>query len=125
MGNSKSRVRAYLRTTTGAIVIAALLAPSGLLAAGPQIEREVPAAIKTITAEELERLPQGRDFKSILDLHNGLRAQVNAPPLRWNPVLADHAQAYAKVMAESGQMIHSSRVGRENERENLSLSPHG
>jgi hypothetical protein len=62
---------------------------------------------------------------ALLAYHNQLRAKVGSPPLAWNAALAAHAAEYAQVMADSGQMVHSSRVGREKERENLALSPHG
>jgi hypothetical protein len=62
---------------------------------------------------------------ALLAYHNQLRAKVGSPPLAWNAALAAHAAEYAQVMANSGQMVHSSRVGREKERENLALSPHG
>jgi hypothetical protein len=62
---------------------------------------------------------------AMLDYHNTLRAEFGSPPLQWNSTLAANAFDYAKTMSETGQLLHSPRTGRENERENLSLSPHG
>ncbi|MGN6627139.1 MAG: CAP domain-containing protein, partial [Tepidisphaeraceae bacterium] len=62
---------------------------------------------------------------AILDYHNTLRAEFGSPPLQWNSTLAAHALDYARTMTETGQLVHAPRAGRENERENLSLSVHG
>lgn len=103
----------------------ALLVHSGAIAAGPDMSAEAPHPVTAISREELAGLPLGRDFVSILDLHNRARADVGSPPLQWNRTLADHAQEYANVIAETGRLQHSSRVGRENERENLVAGPRG
>jgi hypothetical protein len=105
------------------IPLAFMLASSAV--AAPRIDTETPAPVTTITARELERLPADRNFKDILNLHNQVRTEVNAQPLRWNPVLADHAQTYARTLADTGQFQHASRENRRYERENLSLSPRG
>jgi len=47
------------------------------------------------------------------------------PPVRWNPVLAEHATVYARTLAGTGQLQHSSRQGRETERENLVVGRRG
>lgn len=71
------------------------------------------------------RLSGTRYSAEILDYHNALRAEFGSPKLQWNPLLAAHAGDYARMMTETGQLTHSSRAGRENERENLSLGLHG
>jgi hypothetical protein len=78
-------------------------------------------------AETSVQHPRPADAASaaILDHHNTLRAQYGSPPLKWNPELAGRASDYARVLAESGQIVHASRDGRQNERENISLSPRG
>lgn len=69
--------------------------------------------------------PAGVRFKMnpwngrILAMHNEARAAVGADPLRWDPVLAAHADSYAQILARTGQLTHSSREGRGIERENL------
>jgi hypothetical protein len=55
----------------------------------------------------------------MLDVHNAERARVGAPPLVWNPVLQEHATAYAQELARLGRLVHSPREGRGIERENL------
>jgi hypothetical protein len=52
-------------------------------------------------------------------------AELAEPPLRWNSALAAHAREYATTLSQTGQLQHSSRVGRENERENLVVGAHG
>jgi hypothetical protein len=71
------------------------------------------------------RLSSTRYSSEILDYHNSLRMEFGSPPLTWNPGLAANAASWAKTMTETGQLQHSPRTGRENERENLSLSLHG
>lgn len=69
--------------------------------------------------------PPDRTSQALLDYQNGLRAQVAEPPLEWNPALAAHALAYAMVLSQSGDLQHSPRLGRENERENIIVGLHG
>jgi hypothetical protein len=125
MGRASSAARAFLRGGIGCIWAIALLSANAAPAAPPLVDKEIPSPVTTLTARDIERLPSTRDLKSILDLHNQLRTDVKAQPLHWNPVLADHALAYARDLADTGQMRHASRVGRQYERENLSLSPRG
>ena len=124
MGRASLAARAFLRGGIGCIASIALLSPNAALAAPPLVEKETPAAVTTVTARDIERLPQGRDLKQILDLHNQLRTDVKAQPVRWDPGLADHALAHARLMATVGELVHSSRQGREQERENIALTPH-
>lgn len=56
----------------------------------------------------------------LLVVQNRERAAAGVPPLRWNVVLAEHAQLYANVLARTGRLVHSPRAGRGAERENLS-----
>ena len=96
-----------------------LAAGQALGGPSPIVKRDVPVPVTTVTSEQLEKLPANRDFRTILNVHNQLRGEVGARPLRWNPALAEHAQQYANILAETGKAQHSSRVGRENERENI------
>ena len=61
----------------------------------------------------------------MLAYHNELRSYAGMPPLRWNPLLATHAMDYATTLSQSGELQHSSRQGRENERENIVVGAHG
>ena len=106
-----------------AMIVALVAGPA--VTAPPIVERTVPAPVTAVSREALERLPQGRDLRSILDYHNQLRAEFGSPPLTWNSQLAANADAYARVLATTGQPQHASRVGRSTERENISLSPRG
>lgn len=56
---------------------------------------------------------------TILALHNQARAQVDCPPLQWDPQLAAQAASYGPELAQYGRPVHSSRKGRETSRENL------
>ena len=64
--------------------------------------------------------PPDRRTAAILDEHNRERAEVRSPPLHWDPQLAAGAEAYANVLARTGQLVHAPRAGRGIERENLS-----
>lgn len=88
-------------------------------AAAQVVDRTVPSAVTNVTKEQLESLPPGRDLKTILDLHNQVRSQVNAPPLQWDPRLAAQAAAYGPQLAQYGRPIHAPREGRKTSRENL------
>ena len=58
--------------------------------------------------------------RDMLAVHNALRQEVGAPPLRWDDTLAAHAAQYAQQLARTGQLVHAPREGRGIERENLS-----
>jgi hypothetical protein len=62
---------------------------------------------------------------AMLGYQNELRGYAGMPPLRWNPVLAAHATDYAATLAQTGELQHSSRQGRETERENIVVGAHG
>ena len=59
------------------------------------------------------------DEQAMLDVHNEARHDFGVPPLLWDAGLAASAAEYAKVIAETGQLVHAPREGREHERENL------
>jgi hypothetical protein len=61
----------------------------------------------------------------LLAAHNHERALVGAPPLQWDPSLADHAASYGPTLARLGTLVHSPREGRPGERENLAMAWHG
>src|SRR5215207_5011111 len=61
----------------------------------------------------------------ILSLHNVARADVGAPPLQWDPVLAVAAASYGPALSRLGRLVHSPRNGRENQRENLWMGQQG
>lgn len=111
------------RSSLRVVSAIALIGGYAFAAPSPVIDRETAQPVTNISSEELESLPANRDFRAILDVHNRLRAEVGARPLRWNRTLADNAQQYANALAETGTRQHSSRVGRENERENIVVGP--
>ena len=96
-----------------------------VFAAPPIADKAAPTPVTTVSRDALDSLPQSRDLKALLDYHNQLRAGVGSAPLKWNPQLAARADAYARILAETGKPQHASRVGRATERENISLSPRG
>ncbi|QGN56372.1 SCP-like extracellular [Novosphingobium sp. Gsoil 351] len=59
----------------------------------------------------------------LLNAHNLERDRVGVPRLRWNPSLAQEAQAWADTLASSGQFEHSR--DREDEGENLWMGTAG
>jgi hypothetical protein len=67
--------------------------------------------------------PLSRFAQDVLAAHNQARQAMNAAPLRWNPLLADHATARAREMAQIGQLVHAPREGRGTERENILQAP--
>lgn len=82
-------------------------------------------------AERAEQVPLGmaplnRTSTVLLDYHNALRFAENSPPLKWNDTLKDHAAQWAQVLASTGAATHAPRESRpSNQRENISVSPHG
>ncbi len=55
----------------------------------------------------------------ILRTHNIERASVGAPPLRWNPSLANSAQRWADRLASTGRFEHAPEDPASPEGENL------
>ena len=111
-----------LRAAIGYLAIGVLL-PWPQLAAAQVIEREAVSPIEVVSREDIEQLPNGPQLADILDLHNKVRSDHGSRPLRWNPMLADSAQEVADRIAQTGNTQHSSRVGRENIRENIVAGP--
>lgn len=85
--------------------------------------REAPAAPQQPVQQASVKLPSWA--RDILAAHNIARAAVGAPPLRWNPVLQDHATVRAGELAQIRQLIHAPREGRGAERENILSAPVG
>lgn len=50
----------------------------------------------------------------MLASHNAERANVGAPPMRWNASLAEDAQVWADYLARSGRFEHSPQPPREH-----------
>ncbi|MDQ4087185.1 MAG: CAP domain-containing protein [Pseudomonadota bacterium] len=75
------------------------------------------AAVAPVSAEA-ER-PKQSWSERILALHNEQRAQVGAPPLRWDETLAAAAAAYAPQLARLAGLQHSPRSSRRGQGENL------
>jgi hypothetical protein len=61
----------------------------------------------------------------ILALHNRERAEVGAPPIRWDPALAESAATYGPTLAGLGRLQHSPRETRPGQRENLAMGSTG
>jgi hypothetical protein len=125
MGRPLTAGPAVRRLEFGYAVAAALPAFISAPAAAQLIDRTAATPVTTVTAEQLEDLPSSRDLRTILDYHNQLRTDANAPPLRWNSDLAAGAAAYGPIISRGGTLRHSSREGRKTIRENLLQSPRG
>ncbi|WP_162888016.1 CAP domain-containing protein [Sphingomonas mesophila] len=61
----------------------------------------------------------------ILALHNRERAAVGAPPLQWDPLLAESAASYGPTLMSLGRLVHSPRATRPGQRENLAMASTG
>lgn len=61
----------------------------------------------------------------LLDAHNHARSQDGAPPLVWNPELAQQARRWAQVLANEGRMRHASQSERGGAGENLWMGSAG
>ena len=75
-----------------------------------------PAAALTSTAASLDPVA-----RTLLAAHNRERAAIGAPPLQWDPRLAESAAAYGPQLAALGRLVHSPRAGRPGQRENLAM----
>lgn len=56
-----------------------------------------------------------------LDEHNKFRQVHGSQPMRLNREMCDEAAAYAKIIAQSGNMKHSTKEQRKGQGENLSM----
>lgn len=64
--------------------------------------------------------------QSLLQAHNAARTAVKAPPLSWDPVLADDAMVWAKHLAATSKFEHDSQAGRNpRQGENLWMGTKG
>ena len=61
----------------------------------------------------------------ILAIHNMERAAVGAPPLAWDPLLAQSAASYGPALERFGRLVHSPRTTRPGQRENLAMASTG
>jgi hypothetical protein len=63
--------------------------------------------------------------ETALALHNEARARVGAPPLVWDPKLADAAAVWARELGRRDRMEHSPWEIRRGQGENLSMGARG
>ena len=61
----------------------------------------------------------------MLAVHNRERAAVGAPPLNWDPTLAQSAASYGPALQQIGRLVHSPRETRPGQRENLAMASTG
>ncbi|MEO8548210.1 MAG: CAP domain-containing protein [Sphingomicrobium sp.] len=61
----------------------------------------------------------------LLAMHNNERAQLNIPPLMWDPQLAVAAASYGPALVSLGYLRHSPRTDRPGQRENLWMGTRG
>ena len=63
----------------------------------------------------------GQEEQSGLLKHNEFRAIHDAPPMTLDRTMCDEAKAYAEVIAQKGDLVHSKRKERHGQGENLSM----
>ena len=78
-----------------------------------------PPPIQVPVAEPILPPPTDAFAVQVLGLHNEERAEVGAPPMQWDPALADAAAAYAADLTRIGMLRHSARETRPGQGENL------
>lgn len=64
--------------------------------------------------------PPDIEMVEVYKAHNIARADYGAPPLAWDPFLAQGARAYASQLSQTGRLAHAPRAGRGTVRENIS-----
>lgn len=62
---------------------------------------------------------------AMLEAHNEARREWGVAPVMWDPYLAAGAHDYAQELVGTGQIKHSPRDGREEQRENLLITNRG
>jgi hypothetical protein len=83
------------------------------------------AAATPCSAASASIEPESNIPARILALHNRERAAVGAPPLAWDPALANAAASYGPALASLGRLQHSPRETRPGQRENLAMGSTG
>ena len=114
----------WIDVKTGKIAVAPKLCPCPEPSTTPQPPPpKTPKGAQNTICPEKRRTamlqPLNSFDKRFLDLHNGERALVGAPPLQWNPTLATDAVTWAQQLARMGHLVHAPRERRGIERENL------
>ena len=59
------------------------------------------------------------DFDDVIRYHNHYRHKHGSPPLEWDPVLSEHAQAWANYLVENNLLEHAPHDTRPGEGENI------
>lgn len=87
----------------------------------------VQQCVRQATAQSAQPPSQAMNLspfeKTMLAIHNAMRAKYGAAPLEWAPGMAVGAAAWAGIMAQTGRVEHSPREGRGTDRENLARAP--
>ena len=86
-------------------------------AARAELQRRV---IQQANEQQSSAAPPDPAAAALLAAHNQERAQVGAPPLKWDQQLAANAADHAAYLARVGRLVHAPREGRGIARENLS-----
>jgi hypothetical protein len=82
------------------------------------------SAVPVAAAGYAAAAPRGLEAR-LLALHNGERARVGSPALRWDPALAAAAASYGPSLDRLGRLEHSPRASRPGQRENLWMGTRG
>ena len=83
----------------------------------PTVNSPVPGAAPDPSPKCVQ--PDDLKMIDIYRRHNDVRREFGSPPLVWDPQLAAGARAYAIQLTSAGRLVHSSREGRKDIRENL------
>lgn len=85
----------------------------------------VAAAAGAATNAAATASPHDPFAQRMLAIHNQERASVGAPPLLWDPALAEAAASYGPDLERMGRLAHSPRETRPGQRENLAMASSG
>ena len=71
------------------------------------------------------RFSRPSNARRLLDAHNGERARLRLPPLRWNRTLEREAADWGHVLSRKGRLEHANRRIRNGTGENLWMGTAG
>ncbi len=84
----------------------------------PRATPDYPTRVTAVSADA--PAPTRDDFVArVLTVHNDVRDQAGLPRLRWDETLARGAMQWARVLAQDGNLRHSSHESREGIGENV------
>lgn len=106
----------FLAAAALALALAACSSPRPPWADGAVVTERAPSSFR----QDLSGFPA-----RILAIHNAERQRAGVAPLVWDARLAAGAEAYARELATTGPLRHSSRESRPGQGENLWMGTRG